>query len=189
MGVPFQATRVGSQRRKYYDLFPSLLKDFFQESCQHKLPLGGHAQQAPVPLSCRRGPELSGLEVPHTPPRRQHLLRKPGLSTRPFRIKEGPGPACPALAQGKLTPVRGGPPCAGIQPAHWSDLRRSGPMGGGCAGLQQKRRRGGGRRAWPLAGRFLGLRGPRGDDKGRVYGRGLVLRPCLHLGQRQRRPI
>ena len=131
MGVPFQATRVGSQRRKYYDLFPSLLKDFFQESCQHKLPLGGHAQQAPVPLSCRRGPELSGLEVPHTPPRRQHLLRKPGLSTRPFRIKEGPGPACPALAQGKLTPVRGGaalcrnPACSLVGSAEvWANGRR-----------------------------------------------------------------
>lgn len=133
MGVPFQATRVGSQRRKYYDLFPSLLKDFFQESCQHKLPLGGHAQPAPVPLSWRRGPELSGLEVPHTPPRRQHLLPRPGLSSRPFKIKEGPGPACQASAQGKLTRVRGGPPRAGIQPAHWPDLRRSGPMGGGCA--------------------------------------------------------
>lgn len=62
MGVLFQATRVGSQRRKYYDLFPSLLKDFFQESCQHKLPLGGYAQPASAPLSWRRGPELSGLE-------------------------------------------------------------------------------------------------------------------------------
>lgn len=28
MGVSFQATGVGSQRRKYYDLFPSLLKTF-----------------------------------------------------------------------------------------------------------------------------------------------------------------
>ena len=67
--------------------------------------------------------------------------------------------------------------CGGL--GQWEEAAR---------GLPQERRRGG-RRARPLPGKVLGLRGQRGDVKGRVYGPGLALRPCLHLGQRQRRPI
>lgn len=63
-----------------------LLKDFFLHLCQYQLFLGRHGQQAPAPLSGRRGPQTSGSRARTPLPRLVLLSLALQLSSPPFKF-------------------------------------------------------------------------------------------------------
>lgn len=87
MGEPFQATGVGSERRKYYDVFPSCLKTFSYNPANissFSAAMRGRRRLQSLGGEVRGRPARS----PARPTSRRHLLPDLVSAAGPLNLKE-----------------------------------------------------------------------------------------------------
>lgn len=131
MGESFQATGVGSERRKYYDVFPSCLKTFSYNPANissFSAAMRGRRRLQSLGGEVRGRPARS----PARPTSRRHLLPDLVSAAGPLNLKEDRVLPARRGSPGVNAGALGAAPRAGIRPAHWWDPRSPRPMGGGC---------------------------------------------------------